>query len=78
MSNTWDSLYIAMFYQLLTKGIFALAVPGNGDPRKLLSFSLDNYNNLRLASFPSAENIQCPFQLVCEDIFKLLHFGCDD
>ena len=28
MSNTWDSLYIAMFYQLLTKGIFALAVPG--------------------------------------------------
>ena len=78
MSNTWDSLYIATFYQLLTKGIFALAVPGNGDPRKLLSFSLDNYNNLRLASFPSAENIQCPFQLVCEDIFKLLHFGCDD
>ena len=78
MSNTWDSLYIATFYQLLTKGIFALAVPGNGDPRKLLSFSLDNYNNLRLASFPSAENTQCLFQLVCEDIFKLLHFGCDD
>ena len=78
MSNTWDSLYIATFYQLLTKGIFALAVPGNGDPRKLLSYSLDRYNNLRLASFPSAENTQCPFQLVCKDIFKLLHFGCDD
>ena len=78
MSNTWDSLYIAMFYQLLTKGIFALAVNGNGDPRKLLSYSLDNYNKLRLASFSSAENTQCTFQLVCEDNSKLLHFGCDD
>ena len=63
MSNTWDSLHIVCanhFASFLQKEFFALAVPDNGDQRKFQSYSIDRYNNLRLASFPSAENTKFP------------------